>query len=63
MFLEWFLEKNDLNPNNFLGIITVDWNGWMKIDKVEIERGIKHGKPREKIVDVDEMLQIGGTLK
>jgi len=35
----------------------------MKIDKVEVERGIKHGKPREKIVDVDEMLQIGGILK
>ncbi|KAL4120621.1 hypothetical protein QTP88_013280 [Uroleucon formosanum] len=46
-----------------IGIITVDWNGWMKIDKVEVERGIKHGKPREKIVDVDEMLQIGGILK
>ncbi|XP_060849672.1 NADPH:adrenodoxin oxidoreductase, mitochondrial [Rhopalosiphum padi] len=45
------------------GIITVDWNGWTKIDKVEVERGIKHGKPREKIVDVDEMLQIGGILK
>jgi len=28
-----------------------------------MERGIKHGKPREKIVDVDEMLQIGGILK
>jgi len=25
-----------------------------------VERGIKHGKPREKIVDIDEMLQIGG---
>jgi len=35
----------------------------MKIDKVEVERGIKLGKPREKIVDVDEMLQIGGILK
>ncbi|XP_027846285.2 NADPH:adrenodoxin oxidoreductase, mitochondrial isoform X3 [Aphis gossypii] len=44
------------------GIITVDWNGWTRIDKVEVERGIKHGKPREKIVDVDEMLKIGGIL-
>lgn len=39
------------------GIITVDWNGWMRIDKVEVERGIKHGKPREKIVNIDEMLK------
>ncbi|KAF0732751.1 Uncharacterized protein FWK35_00028693 [Aphis craccivora] len=44
------------------GIITVDWNGWMRINKVEVERGIKHGKPREKIVDIDEMLKIGGIL-
>lgn len=44
------------------GIITVDWNGWMRIDKVEVERGIKHGKPREKIVNIDEMLKIGGIL-
>jgi len=55
--------KNNLNTKICLGIITVDWNGWMKIDKVEIERGMKHSKPREKIVDIDEMLQIGGILK
>ncbi|VVC38083.1 Ferredoxin-NADP+ reductase, adrenodoxin-type,FAD/NAD(P)-binding domain [Cinara cedri] len=41
--------------------ITIDWNGWTKIDRVEIERGMKRGKPREKIVNVDEMLKIGGT--
>jgi len=28
-----------------------------------VERGIKHGKPREKIVDIEEMLQIGGKPK
>lgn len=42
-------------------MITVDWNGWKNIDKVEVERGMKCGKPREKIVNVDEMLKIGGT--
>lgn len=47
----------------FIDIITVDWNGWTRIDKVEIERGMKHGKPREKIVDINEMLQIGGIVK
>jgi len=43
-----------------LDVITVDWNGWKNIDKIEVERGLKRGKPREKIVDVDEMLRIGG---
>jgi len=35
----------------------------MAIDKIEIERGVKHGKPREKVVDIHEMLQIGGVIK
>lgn len=35
----------------------------MAIDKVEVERGVKYGKPREKIVDINEMLQIGGIKK
>lgn len=48
--------------NVFLDTITVDWNGWTKIDRIEIERGMLRGKPREKIVDVDEMLKIGGIL-
>jgi adrenodoxin-NADP+ reductase len=43
-------------------LITVSWNGWNKINQVEVERGMKIGKPREKIVDIDEMLQIGGEL-
>lgn len=38
----------------------VSFDGWRKIDKVEIEKGEKVGKPREKIVDVKEMLKIGG---
>lgn len=43
--------------------MTVDWDGWTKINKVEVENGMKCGKPREKIVDIDEMLQIGGSIK
>lgn len=46
----------------FTDTVTVDWNGWTKIDSVEIERGMQCGKPREKIVDIDEMLKIGGIL-
>lgn len=36
----------------------VDWNGWERIDKYEIEQGQLKGKPREKICSVDKMLEI-----
>lgn len=42
------------------GVQVVSFDGWRKIDKVEIEKGEKVGKPREKIVDIEEMLKIGG---
>ncbi|XP_050538304.1 NADPH:adrenodoxin oxidoreductase, mitochondrial [Daktulosphaira vitifoliae] len=43
-------------------VITVDWEGWTRIDKEEITRGMKSNKIREKIVDIDEMVQIGGNI-
>ncbi|XP_063983409.1 NADPH:adrenodoxin oxidoreductase, mitochondrial [Diachasmimorpha longicaudata] len=42
------------------GIRHVSYEEWEKIDKVEQERGKLKGKPREKIVDVDEMLEFIG---
>lgn len=42
------------------GVTTVSFEGWRKIDKVEVENGEKAGKPREKIVDIEKMLEIGG---
>ncbi|XP_034950847.1 NADPH:adrenodoxin oxidoreductase, mitochondrial [Chelonus insularis] len=36
----------------------VSYEDWEKIDKVEQERGKLLGKPREKIVDISEMLKI-----
>lgn len=36
----------------------IDWKGWEKIDKYEIEQGKKHGKPREKICSVEKMIEI-----
>ncbi len=42
------------------GIKFVDYEAWKKIDAVEIERGEAKGKPREKIVRVDDMLSIAG---
>ena len=38
--------------------IMVDYDGYCKIDKHELEHGQKVGKPREKVVDVQEMLQL-----
>lgn len=38
----------------------VSWNGWEKIDKYEQEMGQKVGKPREKILSIEKMLEIGG---
>lgn len=36
----------------------VDWESWKRIDKYEQEEGAKLGKPREKIVDLNKMLEI-----
>lgn len=35
----------------------VTWEGWNRIDKVEIEAGNLNQKPREKIVNVSKMLE------
>ncbi|XP_075227253.1 NADPH:adrenodoxin oxidoreductase, mitochondrial [Lycorma delicatula] len=40
------------------GIQTVSFSDWERIDGVEIKRGKEVGKPREKITNVNEMLQI-----
>jgi len=40
------------------GIQIVSYEDWEKIDRVEQERGKQMGKPREKIVDIAEMLEI-----
>lgn len=46
---KYIIEKN---------IQIVDWQGWERIDKYEIEEGKKLGKPREKVCDLTKMLQI-----
>jgi hypothetical protein len=47
-------------------VATVSWKDWERIDAVERSRGEKVGKPREKIVDIQEMLAVsigaGGTI-
>lgn len=39
----------------------VTWKDWQKIDKHEVEQGSKVEKPREKILDVQKMLEVAGV--
>ena len=39
----------------------VSFDGWMKVDAAETERGKLKGKPREKMIEVEEMLDHGAT--
>lgn len=36
----------------------INWEQWEKIDKYEIEQGLKLGKPREKVCEVKKMIEI-----
>lgn len=42
------------------GIRVIDYDTWKKIDAVEIDRGKAEGKPREKIVNVNDMFAAVG---
>lgn len=44
-------------------IQVVTFRDWLKIDEVEQARGLKIGKPREKIADIEEMLRIARSNK
>ncbi|KAG5886687.1 hypothetical protein JTB14_007089 [Gonioctena quinquepunctata] len=39
----------------------VTWRGWEKIDQFERDEGAKKGKPREKIVEIEKMLQVAAS--
>lgn len=41
----------------------VDWDGYLGIDRHEVTRGALKGKPRDKLVDVRDMLGIAGESK
>lgn len=43
------------------GVRFVDFGGWLRLDQVEVERGAPEGRPRVKVVDIDEMLRCAGT--
>lgn len=40
----------------------VDWDGYRRIDREEVARGAMKGKPREKVVDVGQMLDIARVV-
>lgn len=42
------------------GIRAVSYDDWLKIDAAEVERGKPKGKPREKFIEVEEMLAVLG---
>ncbi|KAJ8897905.1 hypothetical protein PR048_003262 [Dryococelus australis] len=44
-----------------IGVQWVSFEDWERIDAVEKERGALVGKPREKIVDIKEMLAIAAS--
>lgn len=57
LILTWFsLLSLTITP----GVRPVSFSDWQKIDAAEVARGKAAGKPREKIVDPVEMLQIIG---
>ncbi|KAH8263935.1 hypothetical protein KR038_007517 [Drosophila bunnanda] len=39
----------------------VTWDGWRRIDEFESNAGKAKGKPREKIVSIEEMLRVAGV--
>lgn len=43
-----------------VGVKPVMFSDWEKIDRVETSRGEAIGKPREKLLTVEEMLQVAG---
>jgi hypothetical protein len=43
------------------GVAVVDGEGWRRIDAAERAAGAAAGKPREKIVDLEEMLRVAAT--
>lgn len=47
-----------LNKHN---IPVVNWQGWEKIDKHEVDKGKVYGKPREKLVNIKEMLEVANA--
>jgi hypothetical protein len=44
--------------HELLCIQVVTFEDWLKIDREEVARGQAQGKPRDKVVSIQEMLEI-----
>lgn len=40
------------------GVQTVSFDDWKRLDEVEVAHGMRHGAPRDKVVDVEAMLKV-----
>lgn len=40
------------------GVQIVSFDDWKRLDEVEVARGMRHGAPRDKVVDVEAMLEV-----
>jgi hypothetical protein len=45
----------------FCIVQVVEMNGWQAIDAAEVAAGQQAGKPREKLVEIPDMLQIASA--
>lgn len=53
--------RDVVETNASATVQTVSYEDWLKIDRVERERGGQLGKVREKVIDVKEMLEIAAS--
>lgn len=51
-------EARSVEETDAKRVQVVDWDGYRGIDCDEVARGAVKGKPREKLVDIREMLEI-----
>ena len=42
------------------GVRVVSFDDWKQLDSVEVARGLRRGAPRDKVVDVEAMLEVLG---
>lgn len=59
--LGWSAVKADAEAEGYNLQKVVNWDGWHNIDAAEKELGAQHGKPREKLSSVSEMITAAGA--
>lgn len=63
------LDEKKLGGNGLIALAqsrqirSVSYDDWKRLDAYETNLGSKRGKPREKIIDLNQMLEITSTTK